>query len=184
MVKGGETATLLVKIGGIILALPKTEGDAGEQARLGEDLQRKNPEELTARANQLIDQLESTTRDLATKKSDLELNLGSLSRYEKIIEKIQPLESQLPVLEGFEVTVLLVQKEFREVLEYIQAALREITKNQFELHLSRRGRDHPRHGTHLQQTILRAGPFLYLLPECQRGAPAPRGTWASPSMRS
>jgi V/A-type H+-transporting ATPase subunit I len=133
MVKGGETATLLVKIGGIILALPKTEGDAGEQERLGEDLQRKNPEELTARANQLIDQLESTTRDLATKKSDLELNLGSLSRYEKIIEKIQPLESQLPVLEGFEVTVLLVQKEFREVLEYIQAALREITKNQFEL---------------------------------------------------
>lgn len=133
MVKGSETATLLVRIGGIILALPKTEGAAGEQARLAEDLQRKNPEELTARVSQLIDQLESKTRDMATKKSDLELNLGSLSRYEKIIEKIQPLESQLPVLEGFEVTVLLVQKEFREVLEYIQAALREITKNQFEL---------------------------------------------------
>jgi V/A-type H+-transporting ATPase subunit I len=133
MGKGGETATLLMKIGGIVLALPKTEGNAGEQARLYDDLQRKNPEELSAKANQLIDQLESTTRDLAAKKSDLELNLGSLSRYEKIIDKIQPLESQLPVLEGFEVTVLLIQKEFREVLEYIQSALREITRNQFEL---------------------------------------------------
>ncbi|MDD1662498.1 MAG: V-type ATP synthase subunit I [Methanomicrobiales archaeon] len=133
MGKGNETATLLMKIGGIILALPKTEGNAGEQARLYDDLQRKNPEEMSARANQLIDQLESVTRDLATKKSDLELNIGSLSRYEKILEKIQPLESQLPVLEGFEVTVLLIQKEFREVLEYIQSALREITRNQFEL---------------------------------------------------
>jgi V/A-type H+-transporting ATPase subunit I len=131
--KSSEIATLLVKIGGIILALPKTEGDAGKQTRLAEDIHRMSHEELTARANQLIDQLESTTRDLATKKSDLELNLGSLSRYEKIIEKIQPLESQLPVLKGFEVTVLLIQKEFREVLEYIQAALREITRNQFEL---------------------------------------------------
>jgi V/A-type H+-transporting ATPase subunit I len=133
MVKGGETASLLVKIGGIIQALPKTGDDAEKQARLAEDLQRKNPEELTASASQVIDQLESTTRDLAAKKSDLDLTLSSLTRYEKIIEKIQPLESQLPVLEGFEVTVLLIQKEFREVLEYIQAALREITKNQFEL---------------------------------------------------
>ncbi|HMA04503.1 MAG TPA: V-type ATPase 116kDa subunit family protein [Methanomicrobiales archaeon] len=133
MVKGGETATLLAKIGGIILALPKTEGYTGEQARLGEEFQRMSHEELTARANQLIGQLESVTRDLATKKSDLELNLGSLSRYEKIIDKLQPLESQLPALEGFEVTVLLIQKEFREVLEFIQSALREITRNQFEL---------------------------------------------------
>ncbi|MDD1668898.1 MAG: V-type ATP synthase subunit I, partial [Methanomicrobiales archaeon] len=131
--KTGEIATLLVKIGGIILALPKTEGDAEKQALLAGEIHRMTHEELVARANQLIDQLEAVTRDLAAKKSDLELNLGSLSRYEKIIDKIQPLESQLPVLEGFEVTVLLIQKEFREVLEYIQAALREITRNQFEL---------------------------------------------------
>jgi V/A-type H+-transporting ATPase subunit I len=132
--KGGEVAALLVKIGGILQVLPKTDGDAGKEGRLAKDIiQRMSHAELTARANRVIDQLEATTRDLAAKKSDLELNLGSLSRYEKIIEKIQPLESQLPVLEGFEVTVLLIQKEFREVLEYIQAALREITRNQFEL---------------------------------------------------
>jgi V/A-type H+-transporting ATPase subunit I len=133
MEKGGETAALLVKIGGIIQALPKTGEDAAKQAALLEEIHRMNHGGLILRANGVINRLETTTRDLATKKSDLELNLGSLSRYEKIIEKIQPLESQLPVLEGFEVTVLLIQKEFREVLEYIQAALREITKNQFEI---------------------------------------------------
>jgi V/A-type H+-transporting ATPase subunit I len=132
--RSGELAALLVKIGGILQVLPKTDGDVEKQVRVAEDIiQKMSHAELTARAKRVIDQLETTTRDLAAKKSDLELNLGSLSRYEKIIEKIQPLESQLPVLEGFEVTVLLIQKEFQEVLEYIQAALREITKNQFEL---------------------------------------------------
>jgi V/A-type H+-transporting ATPase subunit I len=131
--KTGEIATLLVKIGGIILALPKTEADGEKQARLAEEIHRMRHEELIARTNRVIDQLESKTRDLAAKKSELDLQLASLSRYEKIIDKIQPLESQLPVLEGFEVTVLLVQKEFREVLEYIQTALKEITRNQFEL---------------------------------------------------
>jgi V/A-type H+-transporting ATPase subunit I len=67
------------------------------------------------------------------KKSDLEFNLGALDRYEKIIKKIQPLESQLPILEGFEVTVILILREFREVLDFIKNALGEITKKQFEI---------------------------------------------------
>jgi V/A-type H+-transporting ATPase subunit I len=131
--KSGELATLLVKIGGIVQALPKIGEDAGKQASLTGEIQNINHGLLIERAKTVIDKLETTTRDLAAKKGDLELGLGSLSRYEKIIEKIQPLESQLPVLEGFEVTVLLIQKEFKDVLEYIQAALREITRNQFEL---------------------------------------------------
>ncbi|HVN66706.1 MAG TPA: V-type ATPase 116kDa subunit family protein [Methanomicrobiales archaeon] len=131
--KSGELATILVKIGGIVQALPKIGEEAGKQASLTGDLHKMGHEELIGRATRVIGELEITTRDLAAKKGDLELALGSLSRYEKIIDKIQPLESQLPVLEGFEVTVLLIQKEFSEVLEYIQTALREITKNQFEL---------------------------------------------------
>jgi V/A-type H+-transporting ATPase subunit I len=131
--KSGELAALLVKTGGIVQALPKTGEDAGKQANLATEIHNLSHEALIARATGVIDQLETTTRDLAAKKGDLEQALGSLSRYEKIIDKIQPLESQLPVLEGFEVTVLLIQKEFKDVLEYVQTALREITKNQFEL---------------------------------------------------
>ena len=131
--KGGDIANTLVKIGGIFLALPKIKYDTKEQEQIYEELQQTSHPELLARANHVIEELESTTKDLALKKSDLEFNLGALDRYEKIIKKIQPLESQLPILEGFEVTVILIQREFREVLDFIKNTLVEITKNQFEI---------------------------------------------------
>jgi V/A-type H+-transporting ATPase subunit I len=131
--KGGEVANLLVKTGGILLALPKIKDDAQKQAQIYSDVQKKSHPELVAWANHVIGELESTTKDLATTKSDLEFTLNALDRYEKIIRKIQPLESQLPILEGFEVTVILIQREFRDVLDIVKNALVEITRNQFEL---------------------------------------------------
>jgi V/A-type H+-transporting ATPase subunit I len=131
--KGGEIATILVKIGGIFLALPKIKDDTQKQGQIYENLQQLSHHDLVARANHVIEALESTTKDLATSKSDLEFTLGAMDRYEKIIRKIQPLESQLPILEGFEVTVILIQHEFRDVLDIIKNALADITKNQFEI---------------------------------------------------
>jgi V/A-type H+-transporting ATPase subunit I len=131
--KGGDIANTLVKIGGIFLALPKIKYDTKEQEQIYEELQKTSHPELLARANHVIEELESTTKDLAIKKSDLEFTLGALDKYEKIIKKIQPLESQLPILEGFETTVILIQREFREVLDFIKNALVEITKKQFEI---------------------------------------------------
>jgi V/A-type H+/Na+-transporting ATPase subunit I len=131
--KGGEITNLLVKIGGIFLALPKITENKEQQAAILKELQKKNHQDLIARANQVIVELESVTKELATNKSDLEFALSALDRYEKIIKKIQPLESQLPVLEGFEVTVILIQREFKDALEIIRNALVGITRNQFEL---------------------------------------------------
>ena len=131
--KGADFANILVKIGGIFLALPKIKDDPQKQAQIYDELQKKSHRDLIARVNQVIEELESTTKDLAIKKSDLEFSLSALDRYEKIIRKIQPLESQLPILEGFEVTVILIQREFRDVLDIIKNALAEITKNQFEI---------------------------------------------------
>ena len=131
--KGGEIANILVKTSGILLALPKIQDDIQKQTQIYDEIQKKSHPDLVARANHVIEELESTTKDLATKKNDLEFTLSALDRYEKIIRKIQPLESQLPILEGFEVTVILIQREFRDVLEIIKNALTEITKNQFEL---------------------------------------------------
>ena len=131
--KGGDIANALVKIGGIFLALPKIKYDTKKQEQIYEELQQISQSELLARANHVIDELESTTKDLAVKKSDLVFTLGAMERYEKIIKKIQPLESQLPILEGFEVTVILIQREFREVLDFIKNALGEIAKKQFEI---------------------------------------------------
>jgi V/A-type H+-transporting ATPase subunit I len=131
--KGGEIANILVKTGGILLALPKIKDDIQTQSRIYDEVQKKSFPDLVAWTNHVIEELESTTKDLAVKKSDLEFTLGAMDRYEKIIKKILPLESQLPILEGFEVTVILIQREFREVLDLVKNALADITKNQFEL---------------------------------------------------
>jgi V/A-type H+-transporting ATPase subunit I len=131
--KWGDISNIIVKIGGIFLALPKIKDNTQKQAQIFEELWKKSYEELVARANHVIEELELTTRDLTVKKSDLEFTLTAQDRYEKIIEKIQPLEKQLPVLEGFEITVLLIQKEFRDVLDVIRNILAEITKKQFEI---------------------------------------------------
>src|SRR5512136_1191519 len=121
--KGGEIANTLVKVGGIFLALPKIKYDTRKQEQIYQELQQLSHPELLARANHVIDELESTTKNLAVKKSDLELNLGAMDKYEKIIKKILPLESHLPILEGFEVTVILIQREFWEVLDFIKNTL-------------------------------------------------------------
>src|SRR5512137_2657101 len=131
--KTGELTSILMKIGGIFLSLPKIPDDVKKQAQITEDLQKKTQEQLFERANQVVAVLESTTKDLAERKGNLEFALNALGRYEKIIKKIQPLENQLPVLKGFEITVILIQREFRDVLELVRNALMEITKNQFEL---------------------------------------------------
>ena len=130
---GGDITSVLVKIGGIVLTLPTMRTNKERQAQLYEELRWKSHEELVERANQIIEELDITTRELVTRKSDAEFALSTMNRYEHVIEKIQPLEAQLPMLEGFEVTVILIQREFKDVLELIRAALVEITRNQFEL---------------------------------------------------
>jgi V/A-type H+-transporting ATPase subunit I len=122
-----------MKIGGIFLSLPKIPDDMQKQAQIIEDLQKKSQADLISRANEVVSVLESTTKDLAERKGNLEYSLNAIGRYEKIIKKIQPLESQLPMLKGFEITVVLIQREFRDVLELVRNALVEITRNQFEL---------------------------------------------------
>ena len=128
-----DITSVLVKIGGIVHTLPTMRENKERQAQLYEELRWKSHEELVERANQVIEELDIITRELATRKSDAEFTLSTLNRYEHVIEKIQPLEAQLPMLEGFEVTVILIQREFKDVLELITAALVEITRNQFEL---------------------------------------------------
>jgi len=130
---GVDIANVLVKIGGIVHTLPTIRENKEQQAQLHEELRWKSHEELVERANHVTGELETTTRELATRKSDIDFTLSNLIRYEQVIEKLQPLESQLPILEGFEVTVMLIQREFKDILELIRSALVEITRNQFEL---------------------------------------------------
>ncbi len=130
---GEEISNLGVKIGGIFLTLPKIKEDREKQAQIYENLYWQDHRKIVARTRHVIEELESTIRELSTKKSDLDYTITALERYENTIERIQPLEDQLPILEGYEATVILIQKEYEEVLNLIRAELLRITGNRAEL---------------------------------------------------
>jgi len=130
---GEEISNLSVKIGGIFLTLPKIKDDREKQAQIYENLYWQDHGKIIARTCNVIEELESTIRDLSTRKSDLDYTITALDRYETTIERIQPLESQLPILEGYEATVILIQKGYEEVLKLIRAELLRITGNRAEL---------------------------------------------------
>jgi V/A-type H+-transporting ATPase subunit I len=130
--KAEDVSNLLIKINGIFQLFPKISDDRDKYSKIFEEIRVLPLDTLIERTKQVIDQLESTTRNLAKQKSDLELTITSLNRYEKILGKIRPIEHKLPDLAGFEVTVLLILKEYQGVLDIIRPVLKDITKNQFQ----------------------------------------------------
>lgn len=126
-------AEVLGKIQAIFSTLPTLAQDDKQQAEFRAGLDAKNYEEVLARAKEVIRELEITTRELASRKSDLTLAITALERYAKVLSIIQPVEKELPTLEGFEVTILLIQKEHAGVIELIKKEIATITSNHFEM---------------------------------------------------
>ncbi len=129
--KTEEISSIISKLHGISRILPGKPVEE-ETARRTAELGSKTTDELLTEAKEMVQFLETKVRDLATRKGDLELSRTTLEKYARVMAKIQPLESRLPILEGFEVSVLLIQKEYRDVLELIRPQLKAITNNQFE----------------------------------------------------
>ncbi|HEX3001233.1 MAG TPA: V-type ATPase 116kDa subunit family protein, partial [Methanoregula sp.] len=128
-----EVSTVLATISAILTTLPVTADNETAQEALRVSLASMTHKEILARSRGIIHTLETTTRELAAKKSELMLSVTNLNRYEKVLDIIQPIEKELPVLEGFEVTILLIQQEHKEVLDLIKKELLAITGDRFEM---------------------------------------------------
>ena len=81
----------------------------------------------------MSNELELTITELATRKRELAFTITTLERYEKVIQTIEPLEHRLPVHEGYEAIVLLIQKQYKDVLNLIGSEMEKITRNHFEI---------------------------------------------------
>ncbi len=129
-----EITSLLIRIRGQIkiLAPMNIKKKTKEKIPLLDKYSNLTHEELIVAASNTCDLLENRLKTLENRKEELDVRYTTLLRYEKIIRKISPLEQQLPTLEGFEVTILIIQKEFESVLDIIHPFLSEITRNQFE----------------------------------------------------
>jgi V/A-type H+-transporting ATPase subunit I len=128
-----EIAEIISKISVILATLPKIPDDTATQERIDRELQGKNRDEIIQQSKDVIRELEDVTKDLAKKKSDLKLSIATLERYAKILNIIQPMEREIPVLENYEVTILLIQKQFENVLGLIRDEMAKITGNRFEM---------------------------------------------------
>jgi len=128
-----EVVSALAAISAILSTLPVVADDAGTQARVRASIEAKSHRDLVVRSKEIIRTLESTTRDLSARKGGLALEVTALGRYRNVLEILQPVEKELPALEGFEVTILLVQEEHRDVLDLIRQELAAITGDRFEM---------------------------------------------------
>lgn len=128
-----EIAEIISKISVILATLPKIPDDAATQGRIDRELQDKNRDEIIQQSKDVIRELEDVTKDLAKKKSDLKLSITTLERYAKILNIIQPMEREIPVLENYEVTILLIQRQYEDVLDLIREEMAKITGNRFEM---------------------------------------------------
>jgi len=127
-----ELSSLLIRIRGQIQILTPVDSKKHNKSPFIDKYASLPFKDLVVTATTICDSLEEKLRSLENRKGDLDVRYTTLLRYEKIIRKISPLEQQLPTLEGFEVTILIIQKEFESVLDIIHPFLSEITKNQFE----------------------------------------------------
>jgi V/A-type H+-transporting ATPase subunit I len=123
---------LLLKVTGLLKLLPKGQGLPEKPEVVEGDFLGSTSQETVERIRVRIGGLDATTVEMSNRKADLELEAISLARYVKILKRLQPIEGAIPELEGFEMSVLLLQKEFANVLEHIVPVLRELTHNQFE----------------------------------------------------
>lgn len=126
-------ADALGKIQAIFSTLPVIADNPERQKAIQATLGQKSYDQIIRRAREVIKELEATTRELAARRSDLTLADTALDRYAKVLSIIQPLEKELPTLEGFEVTILLIQKEHAEVIGIIKKEIATITRNHFEM---------------------------------------------------
>lgn len=131
-----ELEELLGKVDAIV-ATVEPSGEAVKTKRairkIYDDIWVKKCRELADDCAEIIKNLESTTRELATEKSELDRELATLLRYENIVSKIYPLAPQLYRLKGFEAVALLINKKYGAVLDLIREEVGRITKKQFEV---------------------------------------------------
>ncbi|MEN6519065.1 MAG: V-type ATPase 116kDa subunit family protein [Methanospirillum sp.] len=127
-----EVDQLLLKVNGLLKLLPKGRDIPESAGEIDEGLRSRTLEETVEGIRARLRGLDATTVEMSNRKADLELEAITLERYARILRRLQPIEDAIPELEGFEMTVLLLQKEYAYVLDQIVPMLRELAHNQFE----------------------------------------------------
>ncbi len=126
---------LLIRVRSIIKALEHDHITVDQASRTSEyerlcDL---SPQELADEVAGVLGDLEGRTAELAATRTNLESEMALLTRYEPILQKIQPLAKQIVTTGAYESVALLVERRYKSALELLKAELDKITHKQCEI---------------------------------------------------
>jgi V/A-type H+-transporting ATPase subunit I len=126
---------LLIRLRSIIKALhlPSTAVDEVARQKHYLELWQLDAKELSAEVTKVIDQVEDRTSSLAQAQFSMEAEIGLLSRYEPILQKIQPLAKQIVTTGAYDSVALLVERRYKGALDGLKKELDGITNNQCEI---------------------------------------------------
>lgn len=127
-----EVDQLLLRVNGLLTLLPGVrDGAVGVEETAG-SFRGRPLREVLDEIDSRIGGLDTETVERTNRKADLELTAITRERYARILRRLQPIQESLQALEGFEMSVLLLQKEYAHVLDQVLPVLREITHDQIE----------------------------------------------------
>lgn len=90
-------------------------------------------DEFTAETRNILKRVESKVRRPAMRKEQLQKELTRLLHYEMVMEKVQPLISDMVSLEGFGSIVFIMEKGYEPIVDSIDEKIHELTMGQCEL---------------------------------------------------
>lgn len=121
----------LTRLNGVIGVIEPTDIDSS--AKSGDDFSDKDSTQLSEVAEDLLAQLEEKTRSLASKKSQLELELTSLGRYQEVMKKVYPLAKSIIALKGSETVAFLLEGDYKDTVNLINKEIGKLTNDNHEL---------------------------------------------------
>ncbi|MEW6088459.1 MAG: V-type ATPase 116kDa subunit family protein [bacterium] len=123
----------LTKVNGIIITLKDTKIDREKTRAHYKELWNKSFDDLLKEVDIIFDGVKIKATELYEKKNDLEAKMSVYSKYEPILEKIQPLAKQICTTEGFESIALLLDIENKAAIDGLKEELEIICKKQCHL---------------------------------------------------
>ncbi|MCX8007511.1 MAG: hypothetical protein N3B11_05275 [Coriobacteriia bacterium] len=126
---------LLIRLRSILKALhlPDEEIDPAERDKMYVELWNKDSKDLSREVADVIEQVEERTANLAQTQASMEAEIALLSRYEPILQKIQPLAKQIVTTGTYDSVALLVERRYKAALEDLKRELDKITDSQCEI---------------------------------------------------
>ncbi|MDZ4170069.1 MAG: V-type ATPase 116kDa subunit family protein [Coriobacteriia bacterium] len=129
-----EMEDLLIRVRSILKALDRGSNTTHVSSKADYDrLYDLDPAELSGEVSLVIAEVEDRTASLAAEHAELESEMSLLARYEPILQKIQPLASQIVTTGQYDSVALLFERRYKGALDALKEELDRITQKQYEI---------------------------------------------------